>query len=54
MQAAVVNVLGQSPIYQSFPEPVPGEGEVIVNVRAAGLHPIVKALGQRLALCRRR
>ncbi|MGA7859120.1 MAG: zinc-binding alcohol dehydrogenase family protein [Terracidiphilus sp.] len=44
MQAAVVNVLGQSPIYQSFPEPVPGEGEVIVNVRAAGLHPIVKAL----------
>lgn len=44
MQAAVVNVLGQSPVYQSFPEPVAGESEVMVNVRAAGLHPIVKAL----------
>jgi NADPH:quinone reductase-like Zn-dependent oxidoreductase len=44
MQAAVVNVLGQPPKYQSFPEPAPGEGEVVVQVRAAGLHPIVKAL----------
>ncbi|MFZ0743888.1 MAG: zinc-binding alcohol dehydrogenase family protein [Terracidiphilus sp.] len=44
MQAAVVNVLGQPPIYQTFPEPVAGEGEVIIQVRAAGLHPIVKAL----------
>lgn len=44
MQAAVVNVLGQPPKYQSFPEPAPGEGEVLVQVRTAGLHPIVKAL----------
>ncbi len=44
MRAAVVNVLGQTPKYQSFPEPAPGEGEVMVQVRAAGLHPIVKAL----------
>lgn len=44
MQAAVVNVLGQAPRYQSFPDPVPQESEVLVNVRAAGLHPIVKAL----------
>jgi NADPH2:quinone reductase len=44
MQAAVVNVLGQAPTYQSFPNPVAGEGEVLIHVRAAGLHPIVKAL----------
>ena len=44
MQAAVVNVPGQAPKYQSFPDPVPEEGEVLVGVRAAGLHPIVKAL----------
>lgn len=44
MQAAVVNVLGEAPKYQPFPEPQAGDGEVLVNVRAAGLHPIVKAL----------
>jgi len=43
MQAAVVNVLGQAPKYQSFPDPIAGEGEEIIQVRAAGLHPIVKA-----------
>lgn len=44
MKAAVVNVLGQPPAYQSFRDPVPGEGEVLVRVQACGLHPIVKAL----------
>ncbi len=44
MNAAVVNVLGQPPKYQSFPEPDPGPGEVLIHVRAAGLHPIVKGL----------
>jgi NADPH:quinone reductase-like Zn-dependent oxidoreductase len=44
MKAAVVNVLGQPPCYQDFPEPTPNEGEALIRVRAAGLHPIVKAL----------
>lgn len=44
MQAAVVGALGQPPKYQTFPEPVPAEGEVLVHVRAAGLHPVVKSL----------
>lgn len=44
MNAAVVNVLGQPPKYQSFPEPDPGPGEILIHVRAAGLHPIVKSL----------
>jgi len=44
MKAAVVNVLGQPPRFQEFPEPSPADGEVLINVRAAGLHPVVKAL----------
>ena len=44
MQAAVVNVPGQAPKYQSFPDPAPQQGEALIKVRAAGLHPVVKAL----------
>lgn len=44
MQAAVVSALGQTPKYTSFPDPTPQEGEVLIQVHAAGLHPIVKAL----------
>jgi NADPH:quinone reductase-like Zn-dependent oxidoreductase len=44
MQAAVVNVFGQAPRYQEFPEPAPAEGEALVTMRAAGLHPLVKAI----------
>ena len=44
MKAAVVNTLGQPPRYEEFAEPLPGESEAIVEMQAAGLHPIVKAL----------
>jgi NADPH:quinone reductase-like Zn-dependent oxidoreductase len=44
MQAAVVNVRGQAPKYQSFADPEPQEGEALVSVRAAGLHPLVRGL----------
>ena len=44
MQAAVVNVPGQKPKYQSFPDPVAEDGETLIHVRAAGLHPIVKGI----------
>jgi len=44
MQAAVVNVPGQAPKYQSFPDPTPIEGEALVHVRAAGLHNLVKSI----------
>ena len=43
MNAAVVNAPGQPPRYQTFADPVPEENEALVRVRAAGLHPIVKA-----------
>jgi NADPH2:quinone reductase len=44
MNAAVVHAFRFPPRYTSFAEPTPTEGEVIVNVSAAGLHPIVKSL----------
>jgi NADPH:quinone reductase-like Zn-dependent oxidoreductase len=51
MRAAVVNVLGQAPKYQEFPDPEPAEGEALITVKAVGLHPVVKALaaGQHYA-----
>ena len=44
MNAAVVRAYDAPPSYTTFEEPVAGEGEVLVTVTAAGLHPIVKAL----------
>lgn len=44
MHAAVVNDLKKPPVYQEFPEPVPQGNEVLIHVRAAGLHPIVRAI----------
>jgi NADPH:quinone reductase-like Zn-dependent oxidoreductase len=51
VQAAVVIDPTQPPKYQSFRDPVSEEGEVLIRVRAAGLHPIVKGLasGQHYA-----
>jgi hypothetical protein len=46
MRAAVINLLGQPPAFQNFPDPVLGEGEELVKVHACGLHPIVKALAR--------
>ncbi len=44
MRAAVVNVRGEAPKYGEFREPEPAAGEVRIRVRAAGLHPVVKAI----------
>jgi NADPH:quinone reductase-like Zn-dependent oxidoreductase len=44
MKAAVVNTPGELPKFQEFAEPTVQEGEVLVNVRAAGLHQIVKSI----------
>ena len=37
MNAAVLHTLGSPPKFESFPEPAAGDGEVIVEVRAAAL-----------------
>lgn len=44
MRAAVVNSWGEAPGYQEFPDPKPEDGEALIQMRAIGLHPIVKAL----------
>ena len=44
MKAAVIHAFGQPPRYEDFPEPTAADGEVRVTVRAAGLHPVVKAM----------
>ena len=42
MNAAVLYTLGKPPRFEEFPEPIPGDGEVIVHVRAAALKPVDK------------
>jgi len=44
MNAAIVTSYTAPPSYATFPDPVPGEGEQLVTVTAAGMHPIVRAL----------
>jgi NADPH:quinone reductase-like Zn-dependent oxidoreductase len=44
MHAAVLRAFGQPPRFEEFPDPTAGEGEALVQVTAAGLHPVVKAL----------
>jgi NADPH2:quinone reductase len=46
MYAAVVHSFDAPPRYTTFADPVAGEGEKLVTVTAAGLHPIVKALAK--------
>ena len=46
MNAAVVHSFDAPPRYTTFADPVAAEGERLVTVSAAGLHPIVKALAK--------
>jgi NADPH:quinone reductase-like Zn-dependent oxidoreductase len=46
MYAAIVHAFDAPPRYATFAEPVAAEGEKLVTVSAAGLHPIVKALAK--------
>ena len=44
MNAAVLRAHGKLPRCEQFPEPVAGDGEVIVHVRAAALKPVDKQM----------
>ncbi|WP_035349138.1 quinone oxidoreductase family protein [Edaphobacter aggregans] len=44
MNAAVVESFSAPPRYTTFADPVAGDGEQLVTVTAAGLHPLVRAL----------
>lgn len=40
MHAAVLHTLGKPPRFETFPDPTPADGEVIVHVSAAALKPV--------------
>jgi NADPH:quinone reductase-like Zn-dependent oxidoreductase len=44
MKAAVLHTLGSLPRYEDFPDPQPGQNEVVVHVRAASLKNVDKAM----------
>jgi NADPH2:quinone reductase len=44
MNAAVLHTFGQPPRFESFAEPTPGDGEVLVHVSAAALNPSTRLL----------
>jgi NADPH:quinone reductase-like Zn-dependent oxidoreductase len=44
MKAAVVNSFASAPQFQDFAAPVAAEGEIVVEMLAVGLHPVVKSL----------
>lgn len=44
MRAAVVDQAGATPRAGDFPDPEPVEGEEVMDVLAAGIHPVVRAL----------
>ncbi len=44
MKAAVLHALGEPPRFEDFPDPVAGPGEVLVQVRAASLKNVEKAM----------
>src|ERR1700760_4417595 len=46
MKAVLVASFSAPPSYSTFADPQAGEGEQIVTVTAAGLHPIVRALAK--------
>ncbi|MCX5397764.1 zinc-binding alcohol dehydrogenase family protein [Streptomyces sp. NBC_00102] len=43
MRAAVVRSFDSPPRYEEFPTPVPGDGQILVDVLASGLHPRVRS-----------
>ena len=44
MHAAVLRALGEPPPFEEFPDPIPSEGEVLINVSAAALKAVDKQM----------
>jgi NADPH:quinone reductase-like Zn-dependent oxidoreductase len=44
MKAAVLHEVGGVPAYEDFPDPVPGEGEVVIDVRAVAVENVDRAI----------
>lgn len=46
MKAAVLHAFGERPRYEEFPDPVPGDGEVLVEVKAVALENFDRMLAR--------
>lgn len=46
MKAAVLHQFGQAPRYEEFPDPVAGDGEILLDVKAVALENIDKMMAQ--------
>jgi hypothetical protein len=46
MKAAVVDFSDKSPIYREFEEPVAGDNEILLNVTAAALSQVTRAMAE--------
>ena len=44
MKAAVLHQFGEAPRYEDFPDPTPGEGQILVQVKAVALENIDKMM----------
>ena len=44
MKAAIIDAAGAAPHYDDFAEPEPAEGEQIMRVVGAGIHPVVRGM----------
>ena len=46
MKAAVLHKFGETPKFEDFPEPTPGEGEILVYVKAVALENVDKVMAE--------
>lgn len=46
MKAAVLHQLGETPRYEDFPDPTPGEGQILVHVKAVALENVDKMMAE--------
>src|SRR5689334_7303786 len=46
MKAAVLHGFGETPHFEEFPDPIPGEGEILVRVKAVALENVDKAMAE--------
>ncbi|HTP08293.1 MAG TPA: zinc-binding alcohol dehydrogenase family protein [Anaerolineae bacterium] len=46
MKAAVLHQFGDLPHYEDFPDPIPGEGEILIQVQAVPLENVDKAMAE--------
>jgi len=46
MKAAVLHTFGKTPRYEDFPDPIKGENEILIDVKAIALENVVKAIAK--------